>query len=380
MRGGFRYAYPDGSPIHDADELARIRSLAIPPAYRDVWICPDARGHIQATARDAKGRKQYRYHAAWRAIRDEVKYERMLAFADALPQIRQAVDQDLEVVGVPKRKVLAAIVRLLERTHIRIGNEEYRRQNKSFGLTTLRNRHVHVIGHTVRFHFRGKSGKEHSVRITDQRLARLVRRCMEIPGCSLFEYLDHDGKPHVIDSGDVNAYLKEISGHEFTAKDFRTWAGTITAAGLLRAANPSQTQRQAKQQISAALALVAQELGNTPAVCRKSYIHPAVIESYETGLIHRLVVLEPGTRRRRVVTQRVTVQVRARANLERRPPDPTHENNPHALTADERFAVQLLRSMSDAANRTVQRSRAKRARPVERAERRSRQASPRRAR
>jgi DNA topoisomerase-1 len=341
---GFYYERPDGSRISDPEVLARIRALAIPPAYRDVWIAVDPRGHIQATARDAKGRKQYRYHPAWRAIRDTVKFERMLAFADALPRVREAVDQDLELPGLPKRKVLAAIVRLLERTHIRVGNEEYTRQNKSFGLTTLRNRHVQVIGDTVRFHFRGKSGKEHRVRISDKRLSRLVRRCMEIPGCSLFEYLDHEGAAHVIDSGDVNAYLKEISGQEFTAKDFRTWAGTVTAARLLRDSGPHTTQRELKRKISASLILVAEELGNTPAVCRKSYIHPAVLESYASGLIHRFAVLAPRARQHR------------------------RQDDPHALTPDERFAVHLLRSMqSEAKEKAKARRSARAGAPAQRA-------------
>jgi DNA topoisomerase-1 len=284
---GFRYVAPDGSAVRDAETLARIRSLAIPPAYRDVWICPDPRGHIQATGRDARQRKQYRYHPAWRQIRDSVKYDRMIAFAEALPRIREQAYRDLELPGLPQRKVLAAIVRLLESTRIRIGNEEYTRQNRSFGLTTLRNRHVQVIGATVRFRFKGKSGKEHNVRITDRKLARVVEGCMDIPGCELFEYLDHEGDAHVVDSGEVNDYLRELAGGEFSAKDFRTWSGTVAAVQFLADCSPCRSEREAKRQIGAALTSVAGQLGNTPAVCRKAYVHPVVLDAYRSGTLHR---------------------------------------------------------------------------------------------
>jgi DNA topoisomerase-1 len=326
---GFRYVAADRSIVHDPETLARIRSLAIPPAYRDVWICPDPRGHIQATGRDAKQRKQYRYHPAWREIRDAVKYDRMIAFAETLPKIREHALADLELPGLPKRKVLAAIVRLLESTRIRIGNEEYTRHNHSFGLTTLRNRHVHVIGDTVRFRFKGKSGKEHNVRISDRRLARVVERCMEIPGCELFEYLD-EGSARVVDSGDVNDYLREIAGREFTAKDFRTWAGTVAATRFLVGCAPCRSAREAKRQIVAALTSVASELGNTPAVCRKSYVHPIVFESYRTGWLHRRT--RPGRAER------------ARAAL-------VGGNPACALSREERRTLHLLRSATERRSR-----------------------------
>jgi DNA topoisomerase-1 len=334
---GFRYVFPDGSAVRDAETLRRIRSLAIPPAYRDVWICTDPQGHLQATGRDAKGRKQYRYHPAWRKVRDSVKYDRMVSFADALPRIREQADTDLEVPGMPKRKVLAAVVRLLETTRIRIGNEEYTRQNRSFGLTTLRNRHAHVIGDTVRFRFRGKSGKEHNVRILDRRLARIVKQCLEIPGCELFEYLDHDGKAHVVDSGEVNEYLREIAGREFSAKDFRTWAGTVAATKILAAVAPVRSEREAKRQILAALANVALELGNTPAVCRKSYVHPVVLESYRTGLLHRFVSFPGAERRGRSTVHAHRSQATSAALA-------ATTESVYALKEDEQFTLKLLRS------------------------------------
>src|SRR5438552_2760071 len=232
---GFGYAASDGRPIRDAETLGRIRRLAIPPAWTDVWICPDPRGHLQATGRDARGRKQYRYHARWREVRDAVKYDRMLAFAQVLPKIRERSDRDLERSGMPREKVLAAIVRLLEETRIRVGNEEYRKENGSFGLTTLRDRHVDVIGAQVRFNFKGKSGKQHKVKLQDRRLARIVKRLQEVPGQELFTYLDDDGEAHAVQSDDVNDYLREITGDDFTAKDFRTWAGTLQPLAPLAA-------------------------------------------------------------------------------------------------------------------------------------------------
>src|SRR5436190_1573116 len=232
---GFTYVGPDGDRISDRASLARIKSLAVPPAWTDVWICPDPRGHIQATGRDARGRKQYRYHARWRAVRDETKYDRMIAFGEALPRIRRRTEMDLRRPGLPREKVLAAVVRLLEVTRIRVGNEEYARTNRSYGLTTLLDRHVTVAGPTLRFSFRGKSGVRHQVDLTDRRLAAIVKRCRDLPGQELFQYVDDDGRQHTIDSADVNDYLRQLSGADFTAKDFRTWAGTVLAARALRA-------------------------------------------------------------------------------------------------------------------------------------------------
>lgn len=280
---GFRFIGPDDKPVGDSDTLRRIRSLAIPPAWTDVWICPNANGHLQATGHDARGRKQYRYHPRWRAVRDETKYGRMIAFGQALPHIRTRIEKDLAQPGLPRPKVLATVVRLLETTLIRVGNEEYARENGSFGLTTLRNRHVNVEGETVRFSFKGKSGVRHSIRVDDRRLARIVQRCQDLPGQELFQYLDDDGTPHDIDSSDVNAYLQEIAGQEFTAKDFRTWAGTVLAARALQEFENFDSQAQAKRNIVAAIESVAKRLGNTKAVCRKCYVHPAVINAYLDG-------------------------------------------------------------------------------------------------
>lgn len=282
---GFAYVGVDGRPIRDARELARIRSLVIPPAWTDVWICPIASGHIQATARDAKGRKQYRYHPRWREVRDEVKYERMLAFAAALPRIRRHVEAELSTPGLSRNKVLATVVRLLEVTLIRVGNEEYAKKNDSFGLTTMRDEHVDVRGSTIRFRFRGKSGKEHEVDVRDARLARIVARCQAIPGEELFQYIDDDGSAHTIESSDVNDYLRAIAGEEFTAKDFRTWAGTLLAARALKEFAAFDSNTEAKRNVVSAIRHVAARLGNTPSVCRKCYVHPAVVDAYMDGLL-----------------------------------------------------------------------------------------------
>jgi len=282
-RGGFAYIGLDGEPVRDEDDLARIKSLAIPPAWTDVWIAPQANGHLQATGRDARGRKQYRYHPKWREIRDQAKYDRMLDFAGALPAIRRRVEEDLARPGLQREKVLATVVRLLEVTLIRVGNEEYARQNKSFGLTTLRNRHVSVSGSTLRFKFNGKHGKQHQVGIRNRRLARIIKRCQELPGQELFRYLDEDGQPQSIGSGDVNEYLRGITGSDFTAKDFRTWAGTVLAALALREFGAPASPTQAKHQVNRAIEFVAARLGNTPGISRKCYVHPAVIESYQEG-------------------------------------------------------------------------------------------------
>lgn len=280
---GFAYVGQDGTTIRDPQELARIRSLAIPPAYTDVWICPNPNGHLQATGRDARGRKQYRYHPRWREIRDETKFGRMLAFSDALPKIRKRIERDLSRSGLSREKVLATVVRLLECTCIRVGNEEYAKANRSFGLTTLQNRHVEISGSNLRFEFRGKSGKIHKVDLQDRRLARIVERCQDLPGEDLFQYLDDEGTRQTIGSGDVNDYIREISGEEFTAKDFRTWAGTLLAVQALSEVGAFSTQRQAKGNLLRAIDRVAEQLNNTRAICRKYYVHPAVFETYLAG-------------------------------------------------------------------------------------------------
>ena len=281
----FSYTGTDGKPIRDERVLARIRALGIPPAYEDVWICADPNGHLQATGRDARGRKQYRYHARWRAARDDTKYHRMVAFAQALPAMRKRVEHDLALPGLPREKVLAAVLRLLETTLIRVGNDEYARTNNSYGLTTMRDRHVDVAGSTVTFHFVGKSGKKHEIAMKDARLAKIVRRCRDLPGYELFQYLDDDGNQQDVKSDDVNAYLQEISGHDFTAKDFRTWAGTMLACLALQEFEAVDSEAQKKKNIVRAVESVAERLGNTPAVCRKSYVHPAVLDCYLDGTL-----------------------------------------------------------------------------------------------
>jgi DNA topoisomerase-1 len=280
---GFRYIGIDEAAVRDAEVLARIKSLVIPPAWKEVWICASPRGHLQATGRDAKGRKQSKYHPRWREVRDETKYERMLSFGAALPTIRERVERDLAMSGLPRLKVLATIVRLMETTLIRVGNEEYARQNQSYGLTTMRNRHVMIEGSTVTFKFRGKSGKRHAINLTDRRLAKIVQRCQDIPGYELFQYVDSDGARHSIDSADVNEYLREISEQDFTAKDFRTWAGTVLACMTLRDYEPFDSIAGAKKNVVSAIRSVAERLGNTPSVCRKCYVHPAVLECYLGG-------------------------------------------------------------------------------------------------
>ncbi|MBV8632252.1 MAG: DNA topoisomerase IB [Silvibacterium sp.] len=314
---GFRYIDADGKPVRDKETLARIKSLVIPPAWTDVWICANPRGHLQATGRDAKGRKQSRYHPRWREVRDETKYERMLVFGLALPVIRQKVEEDISLPGMPREKVLATIVRLMETTYIRVGNEEYARENGSYGLTTLRNKHVQVEGSTVTFKFPGKSGVKHVVDLEDRRIARIIQRCQDIPGYELFQYIDSDREPRSIDSSDVNDYLREISNQDFTAKDFRTWAGTMLACMSLREFEAFQSETQAKKNIVAAIKCVAERLGNTPAVCRKCYVHPAVLECYLSGAMARLF------------------EKRARQNS---------EELKHALRAEEETLMRLLRN------------------------------------
>ena len=282
LRQRFAYFSPQGTRIRDEDEIRRINKLAVPPAYTDVWICPDPQGHLQATGRDARGRKQYRYHPRWRELRDADKYGRLLEFGEALPRIRARVARDMALPGMPREKVLATLVKLLDATLIRVGNEEYARENRSFGLTTLRNRHVEVKGERISFRFRGKSGVEHDVAISDPRIARIIRRCLEIPGQELFQYLDEQGARRGVDSADVNNYLREISGADFSAKDYRTWAGSALALSRLRRCEFA-SQREAKSHVVSTLREVAQVLGNTPAVCRKAYVHPLVLESFMQG-------------------------------------------------------------------------------------------------
>jgi DNA topoisomerase-1 len=279
----FRYVDPDGQLVRDAAELARIRSLVIPPAWTDVWICGDPRGHLQATGRDARGRKQYRYHPKWREVRDETKYHRVIGFAHALPAIRRKTSEHLRRQGLPREKVLATVVRLLEKTLIRVGNDEYARANRSYGLTTLRDGHVDVKGPRLRFSFRGKSGVEHEIDLNDHRLARIVKQCRDLPGYELFQYVDENGQRQTVGSAEVNAYLKEITGQDLTSKDFRTWAGTVLAAQLLSEFAAFSSNTEAKRNIVAAIEQVAKRLGNTKAVCRKCYIHPAVLDAYLEG-------------------------------------------------------------------------------------------------
>jgi DNA topoisomerase-1 len=276
----FRYLRPDGSAVRDRESLGRIRSLAIPPAWREVWICPQDDGHLQATGRDARLRKQYRYHRRWREVRDETKYGRLVAFAQALPRIRRRVQHDLAVPGLPREKVLAAVVHLLESTRIRVGNAQYARLNDSFGLTTLRERQVRVRGGKLTFRFRGKSGVHHDIELDDRRLAAIVRRMQDLPGEELFQYVDETGETRRIESADVNAYLKEISSEDFTSKDFRTWAGTVLAARALQRLKRFGSQTEAKRNVAQAIETVARQLGNTMAVCRKCYVHPAILEAY----------------------------------------------------------------------------------------------------
>ena len=291
---GWAYYAPNGSRIRDADKRKRINSLAIPPAWTDVWICPDPNGHIQATARDARGRKQYRYHAQYREACDRSKFRRMLEFSEILPHLRDRVEKDLRSGHLSRRQILATVLRLLDRTLIRVGNDEYARDNRSYGLTTLRQRHVQVDGNSVRFSFRGKSGVEHDVALNDRRLARIIQHMQDLPGTELFQYLDSQGKRQSISSEDVNAHLREISGRQMTAKDFRTWGGTMHAARALHDMGPAATRREADRNIVKAVDQVAEKLGNTRAVCRKYYVHPALIEAYLEGRTVSLPSAEEG--------------------------------------------------------------------------------------
>ena len=277
---GFSYAGPDGTTLRDRAAIKRIKALVIPPAWTAVWICPDEHGHLQATGRDARGRKQYRYHHEWRKVRDETKYGRMVLFGETLPSIREHVRGDLQGGGLSRERVLATIVRLLELTLIRVGNEEYARTNNSFGLTTMLDRHVQIAGSDIIFRFRGKGGKAHEIFVSDRRLATLVKRCRDVPGQDLFQYIDEVGERRPVNSGDVNEYLQRVSGQDFTAKDYRTWAGTLLAARELRKSR-TDPDVAPKSAMLRAIELVAGQLGNTPAVCRKSYIHPVILQAFE---------------------------------------------------------------------------------------------------
>jgi DNA topoisomerase-1 len=283
----FRYFDKDGNELGAEQHLARIKSLAVPPAWTDVWICPITNGHLQATGRDARGRKQHRYHPRWRETRDQTKFTRLIAFARALPGIRKRIRADLKRSGLPRSKVLAAVVNLLEVSLIRVGNDEYARDNKSYGLTTMRDHHVDVSGARMRFQFRGKSGKKHAIDITDRRLAKIVKECQDLPGQEIFQYIDDDGKRQDVKSEDVNEYLREITGQDFTAKDFRTWAGTVLAAIALQEFDKFDSQTQAKKNVLRAIEAVAERLGNTPSICRKCYVHPMVLDAYMQGALLR---------------------------------------------------------------------------------------------
>jgi DNA topoisomerase-1 len=340
---GFRYRAPAGRIIKDKETLGRIKSLAIPPAWTDVWICPDPEGHLQATGRDARKRKQFRYHPRWREIRDETKYARMIAFARALPKIRTRVSRDIAFHGLPRNKVLATVVRLLEVSLIRVGNDEYARDNNSFGLTTMRNKHVDVNGARLRFHFRGKSGKWHDVDIEDRRLAKIVERCQDMPGQELFQFVGENEEPHDVRSEDVNEYLREISGQDFTAKDFRTWAGTVLMASALKEFKEFETKAEAKKNIVAAIQSVAEKLGNTPAVCKRCYIHPHVLDSYLEGTLVETLKQRLGARMRKSLRGLRVEEVAVLGLLQQR------------LTLEEKLAKSLKR---ETAARSRQRKKA----------------------
>ena len=294
-RNGFDYRLPDSAVVRDIDTLKRIRSLAIPPAWTNVWICLHSNGHLQATGRDARGRKQYRYHSRWREVRDEAKYNKLLIFTQVLPQLRARVEEDLKRPGLQRERVLAAIVRLMELTFFRVGNSEYAKANESFGLTTLRDRHVAIEGSRIHISFRGKSGKHHETDINDRRLARIVKSCRDLPGYELFQYMDAEGQRHTVGSAEVNEYLREITGEEITAKDFRTWAGTQLAAEALREFEAFDSEAERKRAVVRAVEKVAKHLGNTPTICRRCYIHPAVLEGYFEGTM--LQTLADNTRK-----------------------------------------------------------------------------------
>ena len=338
--GAFVYFNTQGKRIEDEAEIRRINALAIPPAYVDVWICPDSHGHLQATGRDARGRKQYRYHPQWRETRDANKYERMLAFGAVLPKLRARVTRDLSLDGMQRNKVLATVVRLLDTTLIRVGSEEYARENRSYGLTTLRKRHLKASSGTLRFRFRGKSGIEHDVSVSDARIARIVKRCMDLPGQDLFQYLDDDGTRHSVDSSDINDYLREVTGADFTAKDYRTWAGSVFALAALRKLQ-WETVTEARKHIVGTIKEVSQLLRNTPAVCRKCYVHPAVIEAFEAG---ELAEALPASRRHGLKTDEAALVIFLEKEAKRRAREAARANRKGASASDARLTGLLADS------------------------------------
>ena len=338
--GAFAFFNTQGKRIDDPAEIRRINALAIPPAYIDVWICPDPRGHLQATGRDARGRKQYRYHPQWRETRDATKYERMLAFGAVLPKLRARVTRDLALDGMPRDKVLATVVRLLDTTLIRVGSEEYARDNRSYGLTTLRKKHLKMTAGTLRFQFRGKSGIEHDVPVSDPRVARIVRRCMDLAGQDLFQYLDADGARHSVSSSDINDYLREITGADFTAKDYRTWAGSVFALAALRR-QTWETVIEARKLVVGTIKEVSQLLRNTPAVCRKCYVHPAVIEAFEAG---ELAEAMPALRRHGLKADEAALAIFLEKDAKRRAREAARKHRSGAAASDARLTGLLAKS------------------------------------
>lgn len=342
--GAFAYFNTQGKRIDDPAEIRRINALAIPPAYTDVWICPDARGHLQATGRDARGRKQYRYHPQWRETRDATKYERMLAFGAVLPKLRARVARDLALDGMPRDKVLATVVRLLDTTLIRVGSEEYARENRSYGLTTLRKKHLKVTAGTLRFQFRGKSGIEHDVAVSDRRVAKIVRRCMDLAGQELFQYLDADGARHAVTSSDINDYLREVTGADFTAKDYRTWAGSVFALAALRRLT-WETVSEARKHVVGTIKEVSKLLRNTPAVCRKCYVHPAVIEAFEAGALADAM---PASRRHGLKTDEAALAIFLEKETKRRAREAARKGKNGAAAGDARLTGLLAKSSKKA--------------------------------
>ncbi|CAN7573283.1 DNA topoisomerase IB [Caballeronia sp. LjRoot34] len=342
--GAFVYFNTQGNPLSDDADIKRINALAIPPAYTNVWICPDSRGHLQATGRDARGRKQYRYHPHWRETRDATKYERMLAFGAVLPKLRARVTRDLDLEGMPRDKVLATVVKLLDTTLIRVGSEEYARENKSYGLTTLRKKHLSVKSGTLRFQFRGKSGIEHDVSVSDPRIARIIKRCMDLPGHDLFQYLDANGERHTVSSSDINDYLHDITGADFTAKDYRTWAGSVFALAALRKL-AWETVTEARKHVVGTIKEVSKILRNTPAVCRKCYVHPAVIEAFEAG---ELTDELPPSRRSGLKTDETLLAIFLEKDAKRRAREAARGRKNPANGADPQLAGMLAKSSQKA--------------------------------
>jgi DNA topoisomerase-1 len=338
--GAFAYFNTQGKRIDDAAEIRRVNALAIPPAYIDVWICPDSRGHLQATGRDARGRKQYRYHPQWRETRDATKYERMLAFGAVLPKLRARVTRDLTLDGMPRDKVLATVVRLLDTTLIRVGSEEYARENRSYGLTTLRKKHLKMTAGTLRFQFRGKSGIEHDVSVNDARVAKIVKRCMDLAGQDLFQYLDADGARHSVSSSDINDYLREITGADFTAKDYRTWAGSVFALASLRRLT-WETVTEARKHVVGTIKEVSQLLRNTPAVCRKCYVHPAVIEAFEAGALADAM---PASRRHGLKADEAALAIFLEKDAKRRAREAVRKSRNGAAATDMQLTGLLAKS------------------------------------